>query len=109
MGTSDLFHLALLFGVWLAVIAIINYVSVLREAGGRRTPRVRPLARWTAGVGVGLVVANLTVALLAVQFVPPDTSYWIIVAAFAVAGTLQGAYLGLSLILARRLQVVKPA
>jgi hypothetical protein len=106
MGTSDLFRLALLFGVWLAVIAIVNYISVLREAGGRRTPRVRTLARWTAAVGIGLVVADLTVALLAVQFVPMDASYSIIVTAFAVAGLLQGAYLGLSLVCARRLRVI---
>ena len=65
MVTSDHFYLALLFGFWLAVVACINYFSVLREVGGRWTPRVRTLSRWTLAVGVGFVVADLTVSLLA--------------------------------------------
>ena len=36
MVTSDLFNLLLLFGVWLAVIASINYVSIRGEAGGQQ-------------------------------------------------------------------------
>jgi len=106
MGTSDLLYLALLFGVWLLVIAIVNYVSVLRETGARRTPGARALSRWTVAGGVGLVVAYLSVALPAFQLLPPETSYSIIVAAFAVSMLLQAAMFFLSLVCARRLRVV---
>ena len=104
-GTSDLLYLTLLFGVWLAVVASVICISVWREAGGRWTPRVRTLTRLNFAVGVVLVVAYLSVALAAFQFVPMDTSYSIIVAAFAAAVAVQGVQFGLSMVRARRLRV----
>jgi len=106
MGTSDLLYLTLLFGVWLAIVAGVICISVRREAGGRRTPRVRALTRRSFAVGGVLVVAYLSVALVAFQFVPMDTSYPIIVAAFAVAGAVQGPQFWLSMVRARRLRAV---
>src|SRR5262245_1181388 len=75
MGNIDLFYLAFLFGIWLAVVASINYISVLREASGQRTPRVRTVRRWTLAVGIGLVTAYFSVALPAYQLLPADSSY----------------------------------
>src|SRR5262245_5529955 len=106
MGTSDLLSLALLFGVWLVVVAVVNYISVQREGGGRGTPGVRTLSRWILGLGICLVVAYLSVALPVFQFLPMETSYSIIVAAFAVSGFLQAALFLPSLVRARRLRVV---
>ena len=106
MGTSDLFYLLFLFGVWLAVVSSINYISVRGEAGGRRTAGVRTLSRWTLAVGLVLVVGYLSVALSAFQFLPTDTSYSIIVAAFAVSGALQAALFLPILVRARQLRVV---
>src|SRR5262245_61254113 len=104
MGTGDLLYLALLFGVWLVVVASVVCISVRREAGGRLTPRVRALTRRTTAVGVGLVGAYLLLALPAFRFLPMDTSYSIIVAAFAAAAGAQGVQLWLSLVRARRLR-----
>jgi hypothetical protein len=106
MGTSDLLYLALLFGVWLVVVAVVNYISVRREVGGRWTPGVRTLCRGTLALGIGLVVAYLSVALPAFQFLPMETSYSIIVAAFAVSGALQAALFLPSLVRARRLRII---
>jgi hypothetical protein len=104
MRNGDLLYLALLFGVWLAVVAIINFVSVRREAGGRRTPGVRTVRRWTLAVGIGLVIAYLTAAVPASQLVAADTGYSIMVAAFAACATVQSAFLLPSLVHARRLR-----
>ncbi len=106
MGSGDLLYLALLFGVWLGVVAVVNYVSVRGEAGGRWTPGVRTLSRRTLAVGIGLVVAYLSVALPAFQFLPMETSYSIIVAAFAFSGAVQASLFLPSLVRARRLRVV---
>ena len=105
MGTGDFFSLTVLFGVWLAVVASVVCISVRREAGRHLTPRVRTLTRRTLAIAVGLVVAYLSVALPAFQFVPMHTSYSIIVAAFAVAGALQGAHFWQTMVRARRLRL----
>src|SRR4029077_19932406 len=106
MGTSELFSLTLLFGVWLAVVASVIWISVRREAGERQTPRVRTLTRRTLVAGIGLVVAYLSVALPAFQFLPMDASYSIIVAALAVAVAVQGPHFWLGLVRARHLRIV---
>src|SRR4051794_33056091 len=105
MGTDDLFYLTFLFGVWLATVATVVCVGVRREAGGPLTPRVRALTRRTIAVGVGLVVAYLLVAFPAFWFVPMETSYTIIVVAFAAAMAVQGVQFWLGLVRARRLRM----
>jgi hypothetical protein len=106
MGSGDLLYLTLLFGGWLAAVACIIGASVRGEAGGRSNPSVRALARSTAATGVGLVVAYLVVALPAFWLVPMDSSYSIIVAAFAAAMAVQGALAVAGLVRARRLRMV---
>jgi hypothetical protein len=90
---GDLFYLTILFGVWLAVGAIIVSASVRREAGGKRLR--------TSAVGAGFVTAYLSVALPALLF----DGYSIVVAAFAVASAIQGAHFWLSMVRARRLRL----
>ena len=46
---GDLVYLTFLFGLWLAVVAVVVYASVRRESGGK--------SRRTWVVGVGLVLA----------------------------------------------------
>src|SRR5262249_17881677 len=88
---GGLFYLALLLGLWLAVVAVIVYASVRRESGGKSS------RAWV--VGAGLVTAYLLVAIPAVLI----DGYSIIVAAFAVACAIQAVHFGLSMVRARRL------
>ena len=88
---GDLVYLTFLFGLWLAVVAIVVYASVRRESGGK--------SRRTWVVGAGLVTVYLLVALPAVLI----DGYSIIVAAFAVACAVQAVHFGVSMVRAGRL------
>jgi hypothetical protein len=83
---GDLVYLTFLFGLWLAVIAVVVYASVRRESGGK------PLR--TRVIGAGIVAGYLLVALPALLI----DGYSIIVAAFAVACAIQGVHFGVSMI-----------
>jgi hypothetical protein len=88
---GDLVYLTFLFGLWLAVIAVVVYASARRESSGKS------VRTWV--VGVGVVAGYLLVALPALLV----DSYSIIVAAFAVACAIQGVHFGVSMVRARRL------